>query len=438
MATLPSSKSLDDVQTTSQAIDLTLQKVASKAREACSPESFCAVLFEVLLPAMAADIAAVWLVGRDQEARRFATSCEAMDAAGASQQVEQVVRSGHFLVLRRKQEGERPAATVFLSPMADDDGVVGVLEVHRARSVSGEIQDGYVELLSAFAELATDFQRRHQLRQFRFLLTNQERFDSFVTSIHQSLNLAETCYAVANEGRRLVGCDRLSVLVNMRGRFKTQAVSGLDSIDSRSEEICQLERLARAAAATGEPLWFDGDASDQPPVIEALIQSYVDLSCARTLAVIPLQEPLTDGPSPTACIGVLVFEQFEGGPFQPGDRETLAAVVRHGTPAIRSALNFSGLPLLWMSRLLQRCGGLLGGRRLPRSVLVIAVTLAFGHLVPAHQDRFRDFLPRRATARESSRDFCTIRWIDRTAGWLWRSCSPGRRAAGTAQPGSGL
>ena len=377
MATFPSSEPLEGEQSTWQAIDRLLEQVAGQARQVCNPDRFFPLLLENLLPAMAADFAAVWLISRDRVARRYATSAESAHAAWISiEQVEQVVGSGQSRVLSVAQGDQHHAATAFLCPLVDDETVVGVLEVHQSPTVSGEIQQSYCELLSTFAELATDFHCRHQLRRLRCQRTNREQIDHFIRSIHQSLDLSQTCYAIANEGRRLVGCDRLSVLVHKRGQLSIQAISGLDQFDSRSEELCQLTRLVRATARTGEPLWFEGDASNQPPVIEELVQTYVDLSCTRAVAVLPLHQAPADQRSSAGCVGALVFERFDGRPFQPDERDLLADVSRHVEPSLRSAVKFNSLPLLWLSRLLQSGGWLLGGRRLPRSLLVVALTAA--------------------------------------------------------------
>ena len=376
MALLPSTESRAEWAQASEAIDGALRRVACQAREAGSPESFFSFLFESLLPVVKGDYAAVWLVG-DQQPERHVSSAGASQAAGPlPAEIEQVVECKQSSVHVRPQQGERPPGMVFLCPLTFDDEAAGVLEVHRAAAVSGEIQASYVNLLSEFAERATDFHCRHRARTLLRQRQSQERLDSFIVSIHHSLSLAQTCYTIANEGRRLVGCDRLCVLVNQRGPFKTQAISGLDTFDSRSEELVQLERLVGALAPTGEPLWFEGDASDEVPVIERLVQSYVDQSCAQTVVVIPLRGLVSPGPSPPACTGALVFERFEGGPFQPPEREMLAAVVRHAQPALHNGMTLNRLPLLWLSRLLQKCGGVFGSRQVPRALLGIAAALA--------------------------------------------------------------
>src|SRR5690606_12782260 len=39
-------------------------------------------------------------------------------------------------------------------------------------------------------------------------------WDRFLLGLHRSLHLSEMCFTIANDGRRLIGCDRVCVLVD--------------------------------------------------------------------------------------------------------------------------------------------------------------------------------------------------------------------------------
>src|SRR5262245_31806794 len=51
---------------------------------------------------------------------------------------------------------------------------------------------------------------------------------------HTSLRVADAAYALANEGRRLLECDRVTVLTCQGRRFRVVAISGQDVFDRRS------------------------------------------------------------------------------------------------------------------------------------------------------------------------------------------------------------
>src|SRR5262249_51374244 len=61
------------------------------------------------------------------------------------------------------------------------------------------------------------------------------------------------------EGRRLLDCDRLTVLTCRGRRCRVEAVSGQDVFDRRSNVVRQLEHLAECAVKTREPLWHTGE-----------------------------------------------------------------------------------------------------------------------------------------------------------------------------------
>ena len=94
--------------------------------------------------------------------------------------------------------------------------------------------------------------------------------ERFGLDVHASLDLVATASAIANEGRRLVECDRLSVAVLRGRRLKILAVSGLESLDRRANIVGRLEELAQAVVLTGEPFWNAGDSDQMAPQIARL------------------------------------------------------------------------------------------------------------------------------------------------------------------------
>ena len=58
--------------------------------------------------------------------------------------------------------------------------------------------------------------------------------------------------------------------------------------------ITLLGQLATAVTATGEDLWYTGDTSDLAPQVEEALDTYVDESHAKAVAVLPLVPPLLE------------------------------------------------------------------------------------------------------------------------------------------------
>lgn len=100
--------------------------------------------------------------------------------------------------------------------------------------------------------------------------------------------MRDTAYTIANEGRRLIGCDRVSVTVTHGSKQVVEAISGQGIMDSRSNIVSMLRDLATGVCATGEPLWYNGSMQDLPPQVEQALETYVDESHTKSLAVLPL------------------------------------------------------------------------------------------------------------------------------------------------------
>ena len=78
-------------------------------------------------------------------------------------------------------------------------------------------QRGYLNFLDQMCELAGDYLKAQRLRHFSDKQTLWEQLEAFTRTAHQTLDLRQTAYSIANDGRRLIGCDRVSVAIQ-RGR----------------------------------------------------------------------------------------------------------------------------------------------------------------------------------------------------------------------------
>ena len=219
-------------------------------------------------------------------------------------------------------------------------------------------------------------QARHEIQQLARQLdqrqTQWQQLVQFVQAIHASLDVQATGYAVVNEGRRLIECDRLSLAISYGRRCRIAAVSGLDSIDRRAAEVKRLGRLAETVLRTGEPLWYTGESGELAPQIDRPLQEYLDQSHARLVAVLPL----TGGQAGKRPIGALIVEQIRDARAN----ETLTArsqvVAQHGGQALARAIDHSSLFLLPVWKLLGKATWLLRGRSLPKTLLVVAALAA--------------------------------------------------------------
>src|SRR5690606_24365541 len=109
-------------------------------------------------------------------------------------------------------------------------------------------------------------------------------------------------------------CDRVTLAVAQRGKMTVTAISGQDRFDPRSDMVRLMNQLAEVVAASGEPLWYDGQSTNLPPQLESAAQRYLDESQSRLLAVYPLFPPdAQEGEHRrmAKAIGALMAEQID-------------------------------------------------------------------------------------------------------------------------------
>ena len=205
------------------------------------------------------------------------------------------------------------------------------------------------------------------------------QLEGFTHQIHGSLDLKETAYAVVNDGKRLVGCDRLSVALKIAGRTMVEAVSGQEVVEQRSNLVRELTRLCKVVIRSGEDLVYTGNTEGFAPDIRDALEIYVDESGSKVVVVTLLHKPETEQGAE---------QQGEGPVRLPGRRadRRRAGADRHARPdrgrlaaCLDGALERPGtsqdLPEARARRRWARPGGCSGAGRWPRSPRVLAAVL---------------------------------------------------------------
>ena len=401
MATEPATPRLSAPEAMRQDIEALVEAIDRLSKQPLSAPEFHTAVLERVVPALAAVGGVVWTGDAGGALRREAAwQLDQIGLVGEAEQrhlqlIRQALRAGEAKAVppMAGHGGDGAAANptgylLLLSPIANGTGAAGLIEVFQRPGTTRAAQAGYQRFLAIVAELAGEFHSRLRLRELEQRAGLWGQFEQFASRVHCKLDLKSVAFAIANEGRRLVGCDRLSV-ARMRGsRCRLLAVSGQDTFEKRANLIRRMEQLATAVVAGREPLWYAEDRGGIPPQVELLLEPYLDESHSRMVAVVPLFEPEDEDaprrrPKP---VGALVVERFEGG----GDDDTLRARVdavrRHGELAIHNALSHQSLPFFPVLRLLQKSRWLTQARQLPKTLLVLlllAGAVAALVLVPA-------------------------------------------------------
>ncbi|MEM6691467.1 MAG: efflux RND transporter periplasmic adaptor subunit [Planctomycetota bacterium] len=383
-----------------------VNEIAALAKGGATAEEFYPEFLSRVVTALAAPGGAVWLLDEDNQLRlqyhiNADQSILAEDtedsvrhrrlitrAAGAGQSILVPPYSG---TTDGDAVGNPTRFLLVLGSLQHEGQNDGLVEIFQRPDTAPETQKGYLRFVQQMCELATEWLRGQKLRHLGDRQTLWQQADSFARATHESLDLKETAYVVANEGRRLIGCDRVSVAMKKGGKCKVSAISGQDTIENRSNIVTALDDLATRVVAAGEPLWHDGSTMDLPPQIEEALENYVDESYGRQVAVLPLRTPERrlgrdnetgiageidrDNAHRGEVLGALIVEQIESDIPTETFRQRVDLVYEHGTRAIANSQSHSNLFLMPLWRALGRASWIIRARTLPKTLAVVSAIL---------------------------------------------------------------
>jgi hypothetical protein len=189
-----------------------------------------------------------------------------------------------------------------------------------------------------------EYLKSHELRNYGDREALWDQVEAFTLAAHQSLDVQQTAYTIANQSRSLTDCDRVGVALRHGKRQRLASLSGVESFDRRAGEVQSLERLCTAVAASGMPLWYAGDDRDLPPQIDAALHTYLDQSHVRSLAIIPLLPADEDTEKRTSgkhnarrTVGMLIGERFHESTLDESWKQRMGLVANHSATAITNA-----------------------------------------------------------------------------------------------------
>jgi hypothetical protein len=398
------------VQRAKREIQGLVKEISDLSRSDVSPEDFYDGLLNKVVAALAAPCGAVWIIAESGILQlayqiNLRGTGLAEDSIGQAQHgrlLQQVLlgKEGALVAPHSGPGGdaveENAAANptdflLVMAPISNDQGPQGVVEVFQRPGSRPATQRGYLNFLIQVCELAGDFLKSRRLHHLADKQSLWEKLETFTRTVHETLNVRQTAYTIANEGRRLVGSDRVSVAIQRGGRCPIEAVSGQDVFDKRSNISSLLSKLAAAVTKTGEDVWYTGDTSNFAPQVEKALDVYVDESHTKAMAILPLAEPQDEddqreNKKPPEIIGALIVEQMVDSRTPDGFSQRVEVVRSHSAVALANSLEHENLFLMPVWRTLGKATKLFRGRTLPKTLAVIGLViglLAAAIFVPA-------------------------------------------------------
>ncbi len=233
--------------------------------------------------------------------------------------------------------GNPTGLTLIIAPLAVDKQIVGLVEILMDPNRRAATQKSTLRFVSDLCDLATQYLKNRQVRQMMSQQKLWNQLEGYTHAIHKSLDLKETCYAVANDGKRLAGCDRLSVALKIGGRMMVEAVSGQEIVEQRANLVREMTKLCKVVLQSGEDLVYTGNTEGFPPEIRDALEFYVDESGAKAVVVTLLHRPETEDNKEKIPFGCLVAEQI-GDEMAPTDLHARCEVIsRHASTALWNA-----------------------------------------------------------------------------------------------------
>jgi len=403
------------IEQTKQQIRALVAEIAQLSKSEMAPEAFYAEFLPRIVSALAAVGGAVWAKNAEgQLALQYQVNIqethlrENENQAQHSKLLYKTLAEGEGALVpphsgpgELQQIGqETPAANptdflLVLGLLKIDVEAIGIVEIFQRAEAGPNTQKGYLRFLMQMCELAGEFLKSHKLRHFSDRQSLWTQLEDFTRAVHASLDPRETAYTIANEGRRLIECDRVSVAIRSGKNCYIEAVSGQDLFDKRSNTIRLLNKLASASVATGEAVWYAGDTQDLPPQVEDAVQEYVDESHSKTVAVLPLQRPTpaqeddhNKRTEPEEPIGALIIEQIEDSRVTDSLMQRADVVSRHSSTALANAMEHQSLFLMPLWRSVGKMSWVVHARTLPKTLSITGVILAVLVVVALWPARF--------------------------------------------------
>ncbi len=389
-----------------RAIRALVGEIQQLAEAGPPPREFYPEFLRRVVSGLAAVGGAVWVAGNDGQRRaeylhefdQALLDVETGDGHQNLELIENVFANGEPRLEQPRpsdgDEAEAPTAASHLqlfAPVKSNGQVEAVVQILQRPRQDPAIQKGYLQFLITVCRFAALWLKKQEEKKQQDQVAQMRRQEQFAHHVYDSLDVGLTASNIANEARRVIECDRVSVAVCKGRNCTVKAISGQDTFDNRSNVVDLLRKLATRVVAGGEPLWHCGDPQDLPPQIEDALEDYVEESFAKTIVVLPLRKPEAhqaarqdeaDAETDAAAriegeiIGALVIEQIEHAVPRAELEPRVRVVAEHSARALNNAVEHNNLFLMPVWRTMGRAMGLFRGRALTKTTIVLSIVVA--------------------------------------------------------------
>lgn len=428
MSTKPPTESPEAKQRFSRQIDDAFESASKLAGSSLAPAEFYQQFLNRTLSAIDAPAGAVWLrtpQGFLQIACQENLEQVGLDSKRGGRQchneiLRQVFQSTPIRPIMLEPQGRLtglsaepgsvPAANLtdywtLFAPIAStekDKPPLGLLEVFQVGDLDPRMYATFLNYTYQMAGYASQYHQFSNARQSSGLERIYAQVESFAKLIHTSLNPTEVAYHIANEGRRLIECDRLCVGVRHGSKTTVEAVSGADVVEKASSHVRRMRRLFDEVTKLGEKLVYKGEKDEGlPPRLSEALDDYLAESQPKLLVVLPIRDE-REAESKKPPRSILLMEAFNPPEQVEPMIQRLEVVGKHAAPALYNAAELKRIPFGFLWRPLAKLQEGLGGKHrfiaLGIGILVTALILALVLVpYPLKMEADGEFTPRYVT-----------------------------------------
>ena len=370
----------DSVRRLRRQVEHAIEQLAALSGSTLPPGEFYAELLRKGLNGIDAPAGAVWLKSPQgflqQQCQENISQIGLDDRPDGRQAHNQLLRFAFekgkpgILGPRQRAEGDRTAGNptdyaLAVAPiLTEDNQTLGLVEIFQKPNWHPQDLITYTIQVAGYA---SNYLRNTSNRRIAGQEQIWTQLEVFSRQVHGSLNPTEVAYVVANEGRRLVGCDRISVGIRHGKKTTIESVSGADVVEKASTHIRRMRELFDAVIQWGEKLVFRGARDETlPPKVLSALDAYLTEQTPKLLVLVPVRDerekPKEGSKEAIKPVRSAILMEMFDPPEQTGPLEQkLDVIAAHSATALYNAAEMKRVPLkpLWwpLMRVQQGLGG---------------------------------------------------------------------------------
>ena len=388
----------DSVKQVREKIIQLAKEIEEHSRSNMPPDAFFNEFLRRVVGAVGARAGAVWLRNGSSKLNLFTDLnlkqtgyFDKTDAPGLNQKLLDEVMSNGQACTHSPNDGSGVQVPtndlIVLASLQQQKQCVGVVEIFQRVDTPHQARPGFlqfVEQMCGYACRYLDRQSSPKPAESKAKLT--EQFEQFLLQLHRSLDVGEVAATAANDGRLLLGCDRLSVAVQYGKKTVIKAISGQDSVHQRANLVKRMRNIANKVILMREPLTFTGKLDHLPPQITTPLADYIQESGSRMVIVWPLFESeavikadekgVKRIDKPKKPIGGLIIEQISESQPRPGLQEKVESLSDHISESMHNSLKHNRLFLLPLWNFLGETFRFMEGRGKLKALAAVVATSA--------------------------------------------------------------